>query len=648
MPSHAIIPAGIGTQINTFATGHQDYPAVAALSNGGFVIAWQSEDQDAENPNGYAYDGIIAQRYNGQGQPLAPEFVANTTDLYNNTQPNVTGLADGGYAVSWTNYNTVRIQLFDADDDPVGEMFSMIYNTHYSKLATLIDGSIVSAATWSWDGSQAGVVVQQLSATGISLGPDFRVNTTTTNNQDYPDIAALSDGGYVVVWQSDGQDGFVRRDIFGQRYNNLSERVGGEFHVNTFSDMNQGLPSVTGLTGGGFVVAWMSFGHGDDTDANGIWAQRFDADGLALGGEFLVNTITVGDQHNVQLSALPDGGFQATWETYHATQLGDIATQRFDATGTPVGTEQVVNTFVEDWQRSPAMATSTQGGVAIAWTMGDNNGLIGDHNGKGVFGQFFSVPVAGTVGDDVWTGTDADESYVGSDGNDTIAGGGGNDDLSGDGGNDRLSGDAGNDTLRGGDGNDTLIGGIGNDLLVGGDTDSDLRDVIYGGDGDDNIDGGFGNDELRGDAGNDNIAGGFGTDTVIGGTGDDTLTGSAFGDLIVGGDGFDFINGGFGSDRVNGGADADRFFHLGIRDHGSDWIQDYSFAEGDVLQFGGSATIDQFQVNQANTANAGAAGVDEAFVIFKPSGQILWALVDGMGNDEITLRIAGQDFDLLA
>ena len=66
-------------------------------------------------------------------------------------------------------------------------------------------------------------------------------------------------------------------------------------------------------------------------------------------------------------------------------------------------------------------------------------------------------------------------------------------------------------------------------------------------------------------------------------TDDDTLTGSAFGDEIFGGDGFDFINGGFGSDRVNGGAGGDRLFHLGIADHGSDWIQDFSNAEGDVL-----------------------------------------------------------------
>ena len=215
-------------------------------------------------------------------------------------------------------------------------------------------------------------------------------------------------------------------------------------------------------------------------------------------------------------------------------------------------------------------------------------------------------------------------------------------------GDDRIDGFAGDDTIDGGDGGDTIVGGTGNDFLFGGTSLTDLRDLIFGGDGDDRIDGGYGNDELRGDAGNDTIAGGFGVDTVIGGTGDDVMTGSAFSDLIFGGDGNDFVNGGFGSDRVNGGDGADRFFHVGVTGHGSDWIQDFDHAEGDILLFGGSGSQSDFQVNFGETIGAGSAGVAEAFVIYRPSGQILWALVDGQEQDSINIRIDGNDFDLLA
>ncbi|MDO6523857.1 calcium-binding protein [Shimia thalassica] len=248
----------------------------------------------------------------------------------------------------------------------------------------------------------------------------------------------------------------------------------------------------------------------------------------------------------------------------------------------------------------------------------------------------------------------ASHERTGTAGADTLDGGIDTDTLSGSEGNDLLRGFTGDDALLGDDGNDTLIGGEGDDTLIGGDSENDLRDVIYGGAGNDNIDGGYGNDELRGDAGNDTIAGGFGADTVIGGTGDDTLTGSAFADQVFGGDGDDFINGGFGHDLVNGGADADRFFHIGIADHGSDWVQDYDAAEGDILQFGvARATAGQFQVNFTHTANAqgersGDDDIEEAFVIYRPTGQIMWALVDGAGQSSINLQIGQDVFDLLA
>nr|WP_239059802.1 calcium-binding protein [Ruegeria sp. PrR005] len=234
-------------------------------------------------------------------------------------------------------------------------------------------------------------------------------------------------------------------------------------------------------------------------------------------------------------------------------------------------------------------------------------------------------------------------------------------------GNDRVVGTEMNETIYGGIGNDTLLGRTGFDELHGGDGDdyihgsdpasdptSDLRDVIYAGDGNDTVYGGYGNDLIYGMDGDDVIAGGFGADELIGQNGNDVITGSAYSDLIFGNAGDDFVNGGFGHDRINGGSGADKFFHVGASGHGSDWVQDYNAAEGDVLLFGiGSATRDQFQVNFNHTANAageraGDEAVQEAFVIYRPTGQILWALVDGAGQSAINLQIGGDVFDLLA
>ena len=275
----------------------------------------------------------------------------------------------------------------------------------------------------------------------------------------------------------------------------------------------------------------------------------------------------------------------------------------------------------------PALLDTTVGntGVTGLWVYEVRNGGSGSHQ-----------PVSGQV-------------LNGSQFGNTLETGGGNDLLRGLGGNDILRGNAGDDWLYGGDGADTLNGGTGDDFIFGGTTENDLRDVVYAGDGNDTVDGGYGNDLVYGGNGNDTIAGGFGADELIGQGGDDAITGSALSDLIFGGAGNDFINGGFGHDRLNGGAGADRFFHLGIFDHGSDWIQDYAASQGDVLVWGaGTGNASDFQINYADTPNAGVSGVSEAFIIYKPTGQIIWALVDGGGQSEIIIRIAGVDYDLMA
>ena len=304
--------------------------------------------------------------------------------------------------------------------------------------------------------------------------------------------------------------------------------------------------------------------------------------------------------------------------------------------------------------------TSGQRGYAGLWGNDTFNGGSGndmlDYWWDDTYGSTSGINAsmtsagAGTVQDgfgytDSFTGI---EQIRGTNFADFILGHDGNELFRGSDGNDTLNGAGGNDTLEGGDGSDTLIGGEGDDIITGGETEDDLRDVVYAGAGNDSVDGGYGNDELRGDAGNDTLLGSYGADTVIGGDGDDNLTSQAYGDEIFGGNGNDFINGGFGHDRVNGGADADRFFHLGVFDHGSDWIQDYNAAEGDVLQFGQAGTRDQFQLNYAETASAGVEGVEEIFVIYRPTGQILWALVDGAAQSEINLLMGGVTYDLMA
>ena len=190
----------------------------------------------------------------------------------------------------------------------------------------------------------------------------------------------------------------------------------------------------------------------------------------------------------------------------------------------------------------------------------------------------------------------------------------------------------------------TLVADEGGDEVNGGEGD----DLVLGASGDDTLSGGSGHDDVSGGAGNDRISGGMGSDVLAGNGGNDIIAGNGGGDALFGGDGDDFLNGGFGFDRLNGGGGSDTFFNMGVEGHATDWVQDFS-GEEDMLQFGASgATRDDFRVDYAITAGAGDDAAAEAFVTHVPSGQVLWALVDGAAETSIMLHSGGDSFDLLA
>src|SRR5262249_20769519 len=134
-----------------------------------------------------------------------------------------------------------------------------------------------------------GVYGQRYNAYGVPQGSEFRANTYTLSDQSAPAVAMGADGDYVVAWQS-YQDG-AGNGILGQRYSAAGVAQGSEFRANTYTTGNQTAPAVALDADGNFVVAWMS-SSGQDGDGYGVYAQRYNASGVAQGSEFQVNTYT--------------------------------------------------------------------------------------------------------------------------------------------------------------------------------------------------------------------------------------------------------------------------------------------------------------------------------------------------------------------
>ena len=124
----------------------------------------------------------------------------------------------------------------------------------------------------------------------IRFGSEQQVNTYVTSTQEAPSVTTLGDGGWLVTWQSLGQDG-SGYGIYQQRYDASGNTVGGETKVNTTTFSFQFLPRVTALKDGGWLVTWQSMGQ--DSSGYGVYQQRYDADGNSIGGETQVNTTSL-------------------------------------------------------------------------------------------------------------------------------------------------------------------------------------------------------------------------------------------------------------------------------------------------------------------------------------------------------------------
>src|SRR5204862_291968 len=110
-------------------------------------------------------------------------------------------------------------------------------------------------------------------------GLDFRANTYTTLGQNAPAVASDPAGGFVVVWQGTNQDG-NGLGIFAQVFDADGAATGGELRVNTYSTGAQSNPAVARDTTGQFLVVWQSAQPEDGS--TGILARRFDAAGSAV------------------------------------------------------------------------------------------------------------------------------------------------------------------------------------------------------------------------------------------------------------------------------------------------------------------------------------------------------------------------------
>jgi hypothetical protein len=373
--------------VNEYIESHQSNSSIIGLNDGGYVIVWQSEEQDGSGK------GIYLQRYNANSEKIDDEILINTTTEGSQYDPSITSLEDGGYIVTWTSYGNIYLQRFDENNLKVGsetlvnsEELFIDSRSSYASITSLNDGGYVVSWTYRNDryGLNSDIHLQRFDNNGEKIGDEIVVNTYLDKLQNFSEICSLSDGGYIVTWQSYGQDGSFY-GIFAQRYDQNGEKFGDEIQVNTTTEDSQYEPSISSLNDGGYVITWTVLRV--DGKEHEIYLQRFDANNEKIGDEILVNTYTDLYQRVSSVTSLEDGGYLVTWSSDGQDgNSNGIYSQRFDYNGQRVGFETQVNTFTSNSQYNPSVASLTDGGYVVTWTSS-----LQDGNGSGIYQQRFDA-----------------------------------------------------------------------------------------------------------------------------------------------------------------------------------------------------------------------------------------------------------------
>jgi Ca2+-binding RTX toxin-like protein len=360
-------PAGSEFLVNTQTLNAQEASSVTSLANGGFVVTWTDNSATGPDPD---RAGIKAQIFDASGNKLGSEFLVNTTTKLSQTTPVITSLANGGFVVSWTDASAtgpdpkgtgVKAQIYDASGQKVGTEIqvntTILGSQLYSSTTGLANGGFV--VTWvdnsglGGDPTAPSVKGQIFSATGAKVGTEFLVNTNVAASQDQAVVSALSNGGFVVVWRdTSGVGDTSAAGVKAQIYDATGARVGGEFQVNTTELNTQDQPTVTAIPGGGFAVSWEDNSIlASDSSGLGIKTQVFDNQGNKLGNEFQTNSVTTGNQTMPSITALSSGALVVAWADASGLapdSSGGIKAQMFSPSSGAISNLLISNTQLSE------------------------------------------------------------------------------------------------------------------------------------------------------------------------------------------------------------------------------------------------------------------------------------------------------------
>jgi hypothetical protein len=195
-------------------------------------------------------------------------------------------------------------------------------------------------------------------------GVEYPIAGSLPGDQVNPQLGLSVSGGY-LVWE----DTFTDGDGLGISALQLDSGFSGvlsPFRVNSLGAGDQEHAQVSLLNGGGAAFVW----QGGRQGFQHIYARFLSASRTWVGNDVLVNTFTNNMQINPAVATLTGGNVVVAWGSFNqisSSSLQDVYAQLLTPTGQKVGGEFLVNQFTSFNQRSPAVTALAGGGFVVVW-----------------------------------------------------------------------------------------------------------------------------------------------------------------------------------------------------------------------------------------------------------------------------------------
>jgi hypothetical protein len=253
-------------------------PDVAALANGGFVVAWTGADASGGGIRATIFDNA------GTASPAASFIQVNTSTSGNQNEASIVALKDGGFVVTWEDdsASTVRGQRFDAIGHKIGSEFLVKSNAAFGSPPDSHDSALLSDGRFVYAMGSLDSNGNDSDVTASIWDPRSRVSDF--NSDAHSDLLWQNDNGQAAIWLMEGPTPIIQSGVGGNPGPTWHEKAAADFNGDGNADIlwqNDNGQAAIWLMSGISIAAEGLAGANPGASWHVVDAGDFNADGKA-------------------------------------------------------------------------------------------------------------------------------------------------------------------------------------------------------------------------------------------------------------------------------------------------------------------------------------------------------------------------------